>query len=169
MTDSDSDGLTDVTEAYLGTDPARADSDGDGTNDYTDRDPLAGAAPATLVQKLVTDAYSHYDCVYPEPVIFEAPENVPVVIPNRRCWNVVLSGERIDEIVSGSASASLHRALEILRYELERSPDGTRAAVKVIDSRGWRLFFYKLTGTGDWIPYKRTETRLHDEKPLTEW
>jgi len=38
--DADTDGLTDLTEMRLGTDPARADTDGDGQADATDANPL---------------------------------------------------------------------------------------------------------------------------------
>ena len=39
FTDSDADGLTDLTEAFLGTDPHRADTDGDGEPDGQDAAP----------------------------------------------------------------------------------------------------------------------------------
>jgi hypothetical protein len=44
--DTDSDGLTDVEEARLGTDPTNADTDGDGVPDGADPAPLGAAAPA---------------------------------------------------------------------------------------------------------------------------
>ncbi len=43
-TDTDGDGLTDVTERMLFTDPAKADTDGDGLNDFHDPTPLADPA-----------------------------------------------------------------------------------------------------------------------------
>ena len=39
-TDADGDGIPDSAEPVLGTDPLNADSDGDGTNDLADKDPV---------------------------------------------------------------------------------------------------------------------------------
>jgi len=43
--DADGDGLTDLAEGRLGTDPGRADTDGDVEPDGSDRNPLAGPGP----------------------------------------------------------------------------------------------------------------------------
>ena len=46
-TDSDGDGLPDLSEPLLGTDPAAADTDGDGVNDLADTAPTQAANPLT--------------------------------------------------------------------------------------------------------------------------
>ena len=49
--DSDADGIPDVAEALLGTDPLVADTDGDGLNDKADPKPLEMADPIAQVGK----------------------------------------------------------------------------------------------------------------------
>src|SRR5262249_38652056 len=54
--DRDGDGVSDGTEALLGTDPTRADSDGDGMRDGEDATPLAGpprSAKAAVVGEVI--------------------------------------------------------------------------------------------------------------------
>jgi hypothetical protein len=50
--DQDKDGLTDLLERRLGTDPRRADSDGDGAPDPTDGSPACAATPADEAEAL---------------------------------------------------------------------------------------------------------------------
>jgi hypothetical protein len=55
LRDSDGDGMTDATEAYLGTDAKRADTDGDGLSDLDDPAPMGAAqsdAAAALAQAI---------------------------------------------------------------------------------------------------------------------
>src|SRR5205814_1570086 len=52
----DRDGVPDVVEKRLGTDPARADTDGDGIPDGRDANPLAPPAPARSVRARLLQA-----------------------------------------------------------------------------------------------------------------
>lgn len=71
--DSDGDGLTDVMEKRLGTDPQNADTDGDGLTDSEDRNPLARPRPlVTDEEKIMVasfealyafDSYDAWPCV----------------------------------------------------------------------------------------------------------
>ncbi|MBI4512059.1 MAG: hypothetical protein HY698_20675 [Deltaproteobacteria bacterium] len=51
--DADKDGLTDLEEEHLVTDPLRADTDGDGLSDKEDPSPLGGVAPSTPEQEVI--------------------------------------------------------------------------------------------------------------------
>jgi hypothetical protein len=68
QTDTDGDGVPDVAEALLGTDPLQADTDGDGQNDLADADPgfmanaldtSGAAAPITIKEALVENNYDY--------------------------------------------------------------------------------------------------------------
>lgn len=58
--DSDGDGLTDLMEARLGTDPHHPDTDGDGIPDGKDRNPLASAVAESPGEKIVA-AVANYE------------------------------------------------------------------------------------------------------------
>ncbi len=49
--DTDGDGVPDVAEAVLGTDPLNADTDGDGMNDLADKQPVNAENPITQTRK----------------------------------------------------------------------------------------------------------------------
>jgi hypothetical protein len=77
--DSDHDGLTDLVEARLGTDPHRADTDGDGIPDSRDTNPLIAGSPNPSVrQRLVQEVFSALFSGDPNPdliiVILEKPD-----------------------------------------------------------------------------------------------
>jgi hypothetical protein len=55
--DADNDGLTDIEEAQLGTDPADADTDGDGLSDGADPAPLGAIAPTTAEEAVRLAAF----------------------------------------------------------------------------------------------------------------
>ena len=66
--DTDGDGVPDLAEALLGTDPQVADTDGDGQNDLADADPVSLAnpidmggtpAPFTIKEALVENNYDY--------------------------------------------------------------------------------------------------------------
>ena len=75
--DSDGDGLTDIMEKRLGTDPQNADSDGDGLSDSEDRNPLAPPRPPiTDEEKIMVasfealyafESYNAWPCVIETP------------------------------------------------------------------------------------------------------
>ncbi len=63
-TDTDKDGLTDLEEKRLGTDPRRADTDGDGVLDGVDPWPNAAPRPLTETEAIVAAVYEaryHFD------------------------------------------------------------------------------------------------------------
>lgn len=76
--DSDGDGLTDLAEKRLGTDPSKADTDGDGDNDQVD--PWPNAAPRELsdrekAMEAVFEARNHFiDSDW--PAIFYGPKGM---------------------------------------------------------------------------------------------
>ncbi|MBI5408654.1 MAG: fibronectin type III domain-containing protein [Nitrospirae bacterium] len=53
--DNDNDGLTDVEESFIGTDPSNPDTDGDGINDGDDAFPLASAGAPAVITDSATD------------------------------------------------------------------------------------------------------------------
>lgn len=55
--DSDGDGLTDLEEARLGTDPNRTDTDGDGIPDARDANPLVAPRPLTEDERVIQAAF----------------------------------------------------------------------------------------------------------------
>lgn len=55
--DRDHDGLTDLAEKRLGTDPTNPDTDGDGLPDSQDKNPLAGRLPTTEEEKVLAAAF----------------------------------------------------------------------------------------------------------------
>jgi hypothetical protein len=82
-TDDDGDGLSDVQEKTVHTDPLSSDTDGDGINDSTDKRPLAfdkNETPiATTTQIIVGSAHALEDKIktaIPEPVLSKA---IPVL------------------------------------------------------------------------------------------
>jgi hypothetical protein len=65
--DADADGLTDVVERYLGTDPVRRDSDGDGLEDAEDSDPTTARQPPQAEEQQVIES------LFPQLFMFELP------------------------------------------------------------------------------------------------
>jgi outer membrane protein assembly factor BamB len=55
--DTDGDGWTDLVEQRLGTDPTKADSDGDGLPDGQDKNPLAAPRPLTEAEQVLAAAF----------------------------------------------------------------------------------------------------------------
>ena len=77
--DSDGDGLTDLVEKRLGTNPAKPDTDGDGLSDSKDRNPLA--APRTLsegeqVLAAVFEGRFRFYGGFGEPALLELPKGI---------------------------------------------------------------------------------------------
>ncbi|RYG35891.1 hypothetical protein EON81_11395 [bacterium] len=65
--DVDGDGLNEAAEARLGTDPAKADTDGDGTADGVDQNPLVAPRVLTSEEKALQAAFfsiGSYGCVF---------------------------------------------------------------------------------------------------------
>jgi outer membrane protein assembly factor BamB len=60
LKDSDHDGLTDLIENRIGTDPLKADTDGDGIGDAEDRNPLCARVPTTEDEKVIASAYEAF-------------------------------------------------------------------------------------------------------------
>ncbi len=58
--DSDSDGLTDILESMLFTDPSKADSDGDGINDYSDAFPGIVESDIGVQGRALTRAFAYF-------------------------------------------------------------------------------------------------------------
>lgn len=162
--DRDGDGLTDATESLFLTDPARADTDGDGVPDGSDREPLtpAGAGAATDERIVVADAFSHYNCIKPEPIIFAAPAGGPVPLKNEGCVNIMLPNERVEALAVPAAEGdvrSLDRAIELIRYKIKRDDAtdfGTVLMVSVGDTMFLRHYLYKRRTGGGWELFKET-------------
>lgn len=74
--DSDGDGLTDRMEERLGTDPKRADTDGDGDNDFVDPCPTVARAPSTVEEAILAAVFEarHHFVRSNAPALFLAPE-----------------------------------------------------------------------------------------------
>ncbi len=77
--DSDNDGLSDLVEKRLGTDPGKSDTDGDGQPDRMDRNPLAAPRELTDKEKVMQTAFEAV-CIFSEqryvPCIVELPEGI---------------------------------------------------------------------------------------------
>lgn len=71
--DSDGDGLTDILEARLGTNPNNPDTDGDGLPDSQDKNPLAGKLPTTDEEKILAAAFESY-------FGFSADRGLPLIV-----------------------------------------------------------------------------------------
>lgn len=82
LTDRDNDGLNDLAELRLGTNPAAPDSDGDSVPDLSDANPLTGRKPKTALEKAFAacmDALAFYESVKPfdsvaQPFVVEYPK-----------------------------------------------------------------------------------------------
>src|SRR5207248_8573014 len=70
--DTDGDGLTDIVEARLGTNPRKPDSDGDGLSDLVDPCPNAAPRPLSDAERIVAA------CI--EARFFEEKWSVPAVL-----------------------------------------------------------------------------------------
>jgi hypothetical protein len=76
--DTDCDGWTNRLEERLGTDPYRADTDGDGLRDSSDRNPLAAPRPLSEREQILAAAFEacfHFDRVV-VPCVVELPEGM---------------------------------------------------------------------------------------------
>jgi hypothetical protein len=88
--DSDGDGLTDIVEARIGTDPHKADTDGDRLNDAVDPCPNAAPRPMGDTEKIVAACLeAHYfGSQYARPAVLKLdmkPFEVPAS-PNMIIW-----------------------------------------------------------------------------------
>ncbi len=77
--DSDGDGLTDLTEEWLLTDPNQADTDRDGQRDATDLNPLAGGTPLTEEAQVRRAAFRRL-------ARGEIEKNFLVIVPRRQVF-----------------------------------------------------------------------------------
>lgn len=99
--DRDKDGLTDLAEKRLGTDPTKADTDGDGDRD--DIDPFPTAAPRELseaekVVEAVYEARYHFDGNEAPGLLFAPADEKPCEFAGRRdpvMW-ITQKGEKRD-------------------------------------------------------------------------
>ena len=86
--DSDHDGLTDLIEARLGTNPHRADSDGDSLRDGVDKNPLATPYPLTEQEKILAAAFEaryHQEAENSGPCQVELPPGIrPLELAGRK-------------------------------------------------------------------------------------
>ena len=135
-TDTDGDGLTDVMEIRLGTDPQKADTDGDGDRDEIDPWPtVAGQTPSTPEAEIfsaVWDCFMWGEASY-LPMYFPFPSDVePFELPG---WygpafpsTQSLTGAAdpfFFRFIFGGLSSSDKR--EDLPYHIEIAPDGISA------------------------------------------
>lgn len=77
--DSDGDGWTDLLESRFGTDPRRADTDGDGLRDSEDMNPLAAPrqlADNEMVLKAAFEALNQFDAPAGSPCLMELPKGI---------------------------------------------------------------------------------------------
>jgi outer membrane protein assembly factor BamB len=83
--DSDRDGLTDIVEARLGTDPTKADTDGDGDRDEIDPWPNVAASPETDAQRVLAAAFEarYWGDTYPGTALM-SEKFTPFEMPGRR-------------------------------------------------------------------------------------
>jgi serine/threonine protein kinase len=79
LADDDGDGLTNEQEVDLGTDPDRADTDGDGIDDGDDDDPLQASQPTATVTPAPTASPS------PTPAASATPEPTSAPIMGENC------------------------------------------------------------------------------------
>ena len=83
--DSDHDGLTDIVEARLGTDPTKADTDGDGDRDEIDPWPNVAARPETDAQRVLAAAFEarYWGDSFPGTALM-SEKFTPFEMPGRR-------------------------------------------------------------------------------------
>jgi len=128
--DTDGDGLTDLAEARLATDPQRADTDGDGAADGVDSTPLGGTLPATEEQRVIA-------LVLSEVVVRDVPDQLVLLEVEGKRIDVRAPGLRVLELTSDELAA--YRARFGFRVSISldvRFPSPTEATVAL--SFGWR-------------------------------
>jgi hypothetical protein len=126
LRDSDGDGVTDATEAYLGTDPKRADTDGDGIPDLEDPSPMGAVqseAAAALAQAtsylmlfetgtapLVVQAPKEYWGQAPRPpgLVLHVANRADAKLPNLSEWVVEVKSV---EVNGGTAEVHFAKGL----------------------------------------------------------
>ena len=124
--DSDSDGLTDLEEKRLGTDPLKADIDGDGDNDGVDPWPNATGEAKSDTEKVlaaVFEARYHFD-LSEGPAIVEMPrELLPFEMPGRIGPTLWGSGGQKDQFVE--LQKHYNRGVGLIGFHADRETKGT--------------------------------------------
>ncbi len=93
--DTDGDGLTDLVEARLGTDPKKADTDGDGDRDEIDPFPNAPTRPLSDTEKVLAAVFEarYHFMAWPVAAVFTAPPDLKpfemVGYPGPVIWNPI--------------------------------------------------------------------------------
>jgi len=107
--DSDGDGLTDVVEARLGTDPNNRDTDGDGLADAVDPCPNAAPHPLSDVEQIVAASLEarFFESRWSVPAILSVPDIEPFELygyPNIVVWKTNLAGHPFEGIYGGGVN-----------------------------------------------------------------
>ena len=131
LRDTDADGLTDLLERALGTDPAAADSDGDGEDDTTDPFPLLPPAPVTEETEILAAAWAG---------LLGTSGASGLVVFDARCapsgglsgfpGPALVDSEALRELTAGSSGP-----MRVRRFEVEER-GGDRARVRFEDETG---------------------------------
>lgn len=90
--DSDGDGLTDLAEKRLGTDPHNPDSDGDGLRDSEDRNPLAAPRSLTDEEKVFAAAFESRFGLTPDRgvlAVVELPASIKPIELASAGWRIL--------------------------------------------------------------------------------
>ena len=135
--DTDGDGMTDIEEAQLGTDPSDADTDGDGLSDGADPAPLGAIAPSTPEDALRLAALR-------EIVEREAPGELLVLVGPEARFAVEGVSFRLLQLRSDEVKAFEKRRGGRPRFSLKVTMEGTDRAKVHVDF-GWRGGVYTAT------------------------
>jgi outer membrane protein assembly factor BamB len=133
--DADGDGWTDVVERRLGTDPERADSDGDGLKDSEDKNPLAAPRELNEVEQILAAAFEarfRFIDKQSVPCLVRLPEGVaPLEMAG---WDWVIIPQKAGEELPlakavGKGVAAIDFRLPYRREWTDAAPPGQREFV----------------------------------------
>lgn len=149
-TDSDKDGLTDITEKMFWLDAQNADTDGDGTNDKQDKDPLA--PPRTTFsdeEQLQIAAFNRYKCDHGEAVVFQQGAGGQFPIAQTGCINLMLTKDQIDAYSALDANGIVRydRPFDVIRFAAKIQ--GDNAKVKLGNEIGYQVWIFAKEN-GQW-------------------
>ncbi|RYG35102.1 hypothetical protein EON81_13685 [bacterium] len=156
--DSDKDGLTDLAEVRLGTNPKLADSDGDGLRDEIDRNPLVAPRTLTEEEEILWTAYeARYRFGYEDginPFIVTFPGK-PFELPGRQ-------GYALGEGKVGTVSKLFGQGPGFIRLAVPKA-QGDLRAVSIGTTYGG------LNGTGYLLTLKKIDGTWFVVNSVMEW